>query len=104
MTDNVTQENGGTIKAPAASKPETDAEEYVVFPRDGHDEPALAATEQLLKQLTHPPGRFLAYRDFNNKLLLWLIKVTEAQAKEIEKQEGVERIEKERQIAEAQAK
>jgi hypothetical protein len=49
----------------------------------------LAATEQLLRQLEHPPEFFLEYRGVNNALMFWLVKVTEEHARKIEMHEGV---------------
>jgi hypothetical protein len=42
MTDSIIQGNeSNTIEGPSASKSEADAEDYKVFPRDGHGETSL---------------------------------------------------------------
>ncbi|KAJ9656428.1 hypothetical protein H2201_008548 [Coniosporium apollinis] len=64
-----------------------DAKEYLVFPKDSTDEVTLSKTEEFLKQVTQSAQVYSA-RDFNKKLMFWLVDVTSSQPSEIQENDG----------------
>ena len=75
----------------ATSKP-PESKEYVIYPKDGHNEAQLAVTEASIKRITNVDSVY-SYRDFESALLHWVIDLTEVQLEEVQQLDGIAEIE-----------
>ena len=76
---------------PLATSEPNNTKEYVIYPKDGHNEPQLAATEACINHITNVDN-IMPYRDVENALLQWSLHLTEAQLEELQRLDGIEEI------------
>lgn len=65
--------------------------EYVVSPKNGSDQDAVAKTGEFLKQLTQQPN-ICSYTDITGSLMHWVLNVTDSQVQSTKGNNGVARV------------